>query len=177
MSMKLSDEEIWNWHNILEEQKVSGLSVVKFCKKYKHDYNRFTNLKFRLIYISLSQPQEYERLTKFTRELMASELPISKFCNLHKLNKKVIAEVQTHLNYLDIIERIKLERGDEPTMNFVQIKSTITDPIYQLNPPATEVIEPKNDIEIAITKGVRVSVSPHIDSSKIIRIIELLKDL
>ena len=40
-----------------------------------------------------------------------------------------------------------------------------------------DVIEAQNDIEIAITKGVRVLISPSLDSMKIIKIIELLKDL
>lgn len=44
-------------------------------------------------------------------------------------------------------------------------------------PPEPEVIAPQNDIELIITKGVRVLISPSLDSMKIIKIIELLKDL
>jgi hypothetical protein len=43
--------------------------------------------------------------------------------------------------------------------------------------PEHEVVEKQNDIEIIISKGVKVSISPNIDSMKIIKIIELLKDL
>jgi len=50
------------------------------------------------------------------------------------------------------------------------------EPQQQLAPQA-EVIEPRNDIELSIAQGIKVLVSPNIDSMKIIKIIELLKDL
>lgn len=47
----------------------------------------------------------------------------------------------------------------------------------QIHHPEPEVLSPKNDIELQISKGVRVLISPELDSMKIIKIIELLKDL
>jgi len=45
------------------------------------------------------------------------------------------------------------------------------------SPESPEIIESKNDIEINIAKGVKVSIAPNIEPLKIIKIIELLKDL
>jgi hypothetical protein len=52
------------------------------------------------------------------------------------------------------------------------------EPIREIAPiQHHDVIEAQNDIEITITKGVRVLISPSLESMKIIKIIELLKDL
>lgn len=64
-------------------------------------------------------------------------------------------------------------------MKFVQItreKDSVSE-FSTLKEPQEEFVEKQNDIELIITKGVKVIISPNIDSMKIIKIIELLKDL
>ncbi len=46
-----------------------------------------------------------------------------------------------------------------------------------LGAPHQELLEKRNDIELTITKGIKVTISPNIESEKIIKIIDLLKDL
>ena len=84
--------------------------------------------------------------------------------------------MRTHLRYLEVINRIKLNLDKSPPVNeemtFRQVISS--SPVVI---PEPEVIQAKNDIELTITKGVRVICSPNLDSMKLIKIIELLKDL
>jgi hypothetical protein len=62
-------------------------------------------------------------------------------------------------------------------MNFIQVATLQSNfPAIQDSQPA-EVIEPQNDLEIIIGKGVKVSIAPNIDTMKVVKIIEFLKDL
>ena len=177
MALKLSDDEIWKWYEIIEAQKKSTLSIIKFCANYELDYKKFTNMKYRIVYTSYVRPDEYALSTRLAREFINGSMNLTDFCRINKINRSLICEAQTHIHYLDALERLKLERGEVQPMKFVQINKSISEPNHQAPSSEPEVIEPKNDIEIAITKGVRVIISAQIAVPKIIRIIELLKDL
>src|SRR5207247_396248 len=120
------------------------------------------------------------------------------------LERSLLTAVMTHKGYLEAIERIKKDKEEKPlefhqvpkhkinifvpkseydpepeeptsSTQMVEVKSYTEIPSTRSDPP--EVVEPRNDIELNITKGVKVIVSPNIDSIKIIKIIDLLKDL
>lgn len=83
-----------------------------------------------------------------------------------------------HLNCTEQLSKLKNSQVDSP-MKFVQItreKDSVSE-FSTLKEPQEEFVEKQNDIELIITKGVKVIISPNIDSMKIIKIIELLKDL
>ena len=62
-------------------------------------------------------------------------------------------------------------------MNFVQVATVQSNfPDIQDSQPA-EVIAPQNEVEIIIAQGVKVSIAPNIDTMKVVKIIEFLKDL
>lgn len=171
--IKNSDEEIWTWYQHIEKWKESGLPQKRFAEQEGISYNKLSNMLFRIVYKSRSDPKLYETLVKHGRAYLASGSKFSskyaRECNIRPAN---LGEIITHLNYLDIIERKKAEM--ESQMNFIQVP-TINLPMP--TPQEPEVIEKQNDIELMITKGVRVLISPNIEPMKIIKIIELLKDL
>ena len=175
MNIKRSKEEVWYWHEMMETYQKSGLIQTMFCKENNLEYKVFCNMRFRLIYKRDTEPKLYQKLMSLGREYMALGYAkgAADFAKKHAVNPRHLSEVATHIGYLDMIEEIKSEREPEP-MKFVQVQhqGNLQAPVQE-----AELIEKQNDIEILITKGVKVSISPNIDSMKIIKIIELLKDL
>lgn len=175
---RLSEDEVWYWYNKIEEQKNSGMMLITFCEKYNLNEVKFTNMKHRISYKRDSDPEGYEKLRALTKLWKSSGLRASKFAHEHNINVRYLGQMTTHLNYVAIIEKFKAQQEEKP-MHFIEVKatplSTGESPITQA--PISELIEKQNDIEMIITKGVKVTISPNIDSMKIIKIIELLKDL
>jgi hypothetical protein len=163
--IKKDHDEIWYWHQKIEEFHASGLGVKEYCDKHEVNYQKFSNMKHRIEYKKYSNPQLYKRSVPIARAYMESGISASKFAKDNDINIKLLGELGTHLQYVDIIEERK-----KSAMKFVQVPQAIPK-------QETEILEKQNDIEITITKGVKVSISPNIDSMKIIKIIELLKDL
>jgi len=180
MALKLTDEEIWKWYQIILDQKTSSMSGVQYCKKNGIFYKTFSNTKHRMFSYKHSRPKEYEEYKEWSRLLSEGELQLTDFCRKHKIDRIKLIEMNTHLNYQEILERLKKEKGEmeEPQMSFVQVKAPQSFLTTQ-SPPIQEpeLVEAQNDIEITITKGVKVMISPQVDSTKIIKIIQLLKDL
>lgn len=176
--IKKDHDEIWYWYKKIEEFHESGIPPKEYCTEYEIDYKKFSNMRYRIEYKSRTHPDLYQSLIPLTRKYMKSGIPASKFAKENKVDVRVLSEMVTHLGYTDIIEKLKSEEEVKP-MQFIQV------PPVQPRPPAgyrepmadAEVVEKQNDLEIIISKGVKVSISPNIDSMKIIKIIELLKDL
>ena len=172
MTIKKDPDEIWYWHQKIEEFHESGMGPKDYCDSYEVDYKKFSNMKYRIDYRKFSDTALYEKSLPIARKYLASGAPASKFAKANGIDIKLLGEMCTHLGYIDIIEGRKeaIAAKEEKPMSFVQVpqRMAIQD---------AEVVEKQNDIEIIITKGVKVSISPNIDSMKIIKIIELLKDL
>lgn len=179
--IKTHHDEIWYWYEKVQEFMNSAISQRKYCHEHNVDYKKFPNMYYRIIYKTYSDPKLYESLVPLVRKYMSSETPAHKFAKDHGIHSRILTEMVMHLGYLDIIEKMKSEK-EAAKMKFIQVPpmGSVTVPTMNL-PMITQqehkVVEKQNDIEINITKGVKVSISPNIDSMKIIKIIELLKDL
>lgn len=172
MAIRKDHDEIWYWHQKIEEFHESGMKPINYCDSYEIDYKLFCNMKYRIEYKRFSDAAVYKRNVPITRKYMNSGTLAAKFAKENCIDIRLLHEMATHLRYRDIIEDMKEARAakEEKTMSFIQVpqRMAIQD---------AEIVEKQNDIEIIITKGVKVSISPNIDSMKIIKIIELLKDL
>ncbi len=157
----------------IEEYKSSGMKPKEYCTEYEIDYKKFSNMIYRIDYRRYSHPEEYKKLLPVVKKYMVSGAPASKFAKANDIDIRILSEMVTHLGYTDIIESMKKSKEAQPLL-FIQV------PTMNLPMPTqheAEIVEKQNDIEIIISKGVKVSISPNIDSMKIIKIIELLKDL
>lgn len=170
--IKKDHDEIWYWHQKIEEQRKSGMPQKEYCDEYEVDYKKFCNMRYRIEYKRETHPELYAKSVPIAKKYLKSGIPASKFAKENNIEVRILSELVTHLGYLDIIENIKNEK--ESPMNFIQVPSKESLP---QTAPQCELVEKQNDIELIITKGVKVSISPNIDSMKIIKIIELLKDL
>ncbi len=172
MSLKIDREEAWHWHEVFEHYHSQHLPPKPFCEKYGHEYKKFNNRYHRMIYKSRRHPELYEKLLPITRAYLSSGLLAGQFIKNHDISRKFLSEMQTHLNYVDLIEEMKAEKGIAP-MKFIQV------PAVQPRIPVVEaeVMKKQNDVELIISAGVKVVVAPEVGADKLIRIIELLKDL
>lgn len=104
--------------------------------------------------------------------------------NMKKLgkseSKSIFAEMASNLN-LTLEPEAEVpavtEHPEVEPMHFLQMPSLQGATPRPPMQPEHEVMPKQNDIEITITQGVKVSISPGVDSMKIIKIIELLKEL
>lgn len=174
--IKKDHQEIWEWHQHIEAYQSSGMGQKEYCTEFNVDYKKFCNMRYRIEYKMYTHPQLYVDLIKLGRNYIASGSPGAKFAEKNKMSPRILSEVVTHLGYLDIIEKIRQEKEDKP-MNFIQVptvQGALARPPIE---PEHQVMEKQNDLEIIISKGVKVSIAPNIDTMKIVKIIEFLKDL
>lgn len=173
--IKLSDDDIYFWYEHVEQYRDSPLGVIKYCETQAIDRKKFQNMYYRFLHCSKRNPAQYKLMVSLGRKYLEAPGHSSKFSKEHNVNVKHLQQIVTHLNYIDAVERINKLR-QPPSMEFIRVAQKLIPSTYP-EPPEHEVVEKQNDIEIIITKGVKVSISPTIDSMKIIKIIELLKDL
>lgn len=169
-------DEILYWHKQIIEQINSGESAKKYCEQRGLHHKKFSNMKYRIAYSCKNDKKMYAEYVAHARELRKSGLPIGKFCSLHGVNRYTLGEMIMHLKYKDIIDSYKPQQ-EEPKMNFIQIPSVQG---ALARPPIAveaEVMKKQNDVELIISAGVKVVVAPEVGADKLIRIIELLKDL
>ena len=180
--LKTSNDEIWYFHTHCEKQLASGLGIKNYAVEAGIDYKKFSNFRYRIVYKKYSDPKTYSKYVDLYDKYTKSGATVTAFSKEHGIRKRLLDEMITHKKYLSQIEYISLQSKEaiettntrEPAMNFVQIAAQP----QEVQPPMeAEVLEQRNDIEIIISKGVKVSISPNIESLKIIKIIELLKDL
>lgn len=181
MALRTDDDEIWYWYEVINEYHNQKLPLGKYCKSKNIDLNKFTGRYARVVYISKSKPELYKKLVPITRKFLSSKIKQSEFIKNNDISKVQLSFMVTHLNYLDAIERMKIAKGNKE-MNFIKIPQV--QPLISAIEPnqiqelqVTEVIKKQNDVELVISKGVKVVVSPDVGADKLIRIIELLKDL
>jgi hypothetical protein len=176
VNVKKNKEEVWYWHEKVEEYQLSGMGPKAYCDAYKVEYKKFSNMLFRFVFKKVNNPELYEKYMNLARKFLKSDMNPKDFCKIHDIDQRHLNETCTHIGYLDLIEEIKKEKQSE--MKFIEVPII---PIKAFTPymeqKSQEVLEKQNDLEIIISKGVKVSIAPNIDSMKIIKIIELLKDL
>jgi hypothetical protein len=176
---KQDPKMIFEWHKILEKFNSSGMHAKQFCKENSINYEKFYRMKLRLEHKRYTDPDLYEKLVKLGRSYLTSGIPAGVFSKNHNINILDLSSISTHLRYLDAVQEMK-EKGNTGSMRLIEIpivpftKGGRSEPIEPTEP---EVIKKQNSVELTITKGVKVVVSPEVGADKLLRIIELLKDL
>lgn len=179
-----TDEEVWEFYQIILKQKKSGLNVSQFCKRNNIDYKLFTNYLYRIEFTKYSNPELYKKLMDLVTEYKQVPMERKSFCEKYNIKESQLVSALSHFRCLSIIQRLEKEKGvpEDKPMTFIPLKN---EPLQQIivpemtrtPEPEPEVLEAKNSVELIIDKGVRVIVSPEVPPMKLIKIIELLKDL
>ena len=175
----LDDDEVWYWHKCIEGYLSQPLPQKAYCEQHNINYKTFCNRYYRIVYKSVKHPEEYKRLVPIARKYLASGgKAASQFAKANDIHVNTLSEMVTHLGYKDAIEKLKAER-EGMSMKFIQVPSVQPRPPtgYRGNAIEPEVMKKQNDVELIISAGVKVVVAPEVGADKLIRIIELLKDL
>lgn len=140
----------------------SGMGLSRFCDNNSLLASRLSNTGTHLVYL-----EKIERL-KLTRDMSIEPIFFNKSKTSKKHKKTRIVSVLTP--------------DESKEMTFFNIPNSTHTPSLPSSKKGwafdkQEVVEAKNDIEIVISKGVKVILSPSIESQTIIKIIELLKDI
>lgn len=183
--IKMKEDEIWEWYQCMElkNKKFTHLSRAAFCKNNNIDLKKFNNMYWIIFWKSLKDITYYKTYCDFSIEYInSSERNIEQFSKKNNLKRRDLSDCILHLNYMKIINAFKEKNNPKvknTEMKFIEVQlapmNNRGSSLASSNQP--DLIEKQNDIEIIISKGVKVSISPNIDSMKIIKIIELLKDL
>lgn len=172
MAMKISDDEVWHWHELMIRFSQQDLPQSQFCKANGINYKQFCSKFRRIFYIQKTNPNLYNKLKPLCEAMLAAGGTGAELARKHGLRLKDVSEMCTHLRYWESINRLKKER--ESTMKFIQVPA-VQPRIPVVHEP--EVLKKQNDVELVISAGVKVVVAPEVGADKLIRIIELLKDL
>ncbi len=179
-----SETETFYWYKRIEEFLILGdNNKIKFCKDNHLDAKKFSNLYYRIHHPLTHEESFYNKMTAYAQEWVDSGMSQNEFSKKNGISYSKLAQYTAHIRCWKIIEKLKkqenpqVQQDDNESMNFIKIPITAMKREEPMIPEEPEVFEKQNDIEIIISKGVKVSIAPNIDSMKIIKIIELLKDL
>lgn len=178
-----SDNEFWDLYQKQLEFRNGTLPIGEFCKKYNLNKKKFYTFGYKL-FLDEKKPEKYKEWLNIFKKYDSSVLTQSQFCKQNNYSYPFFMIFISHIHMNERLKILKKEmelesNNPKDELIFVEVAQEgiiIPDVRYQ-NSPAADLIESKNDIEIQISKGVKVSISPNIENMKIIKIIELLKDL
>lgn len=191
--MEIRTNNISKWLEIFHLFENAGLPPIKFCEINNINYKSFSNFKYRVQGPNFNDPEQYDRNIQLAIKWRSSGIPKADFARRHNLNPNKFADIFAHMKvkshyeeYKNKMDEIEINNNrEQDSMEFIKIspgenkQSAIerTSVLPVSKSTETEVLEPRNNIELSITQGVKVIVSPEFPSEKIIKIIELLKDL
>lgn len=169
-------EEVMYWYNEILAQNKSGIRVGQYCESKGIPYKKFSNMKYRIMFSCNGNKKIYNEYVEHARNRHESGLRISEFCKRYNVDHRMLRYMQIHLRLKKIIDNY-LSTQENTKMNFIQVPSRLRD----IDPPSieveSEVMKKQNNVELIISAGVKVVVAPEVGADKLIRIIELLKDL
>ncbi len=169
---KMSDQEIWELYNHIESQKESGMQIISYCNKNNIDAKRFKNVKSLINYPKTNGPEHLKNMYSIHKERKENHLTRDEICIKYSISTSQFNQFNNYIYYKKIIDKYK--EPEKESMNFVKVATTSQTPVFEKEP---ELIEKQNDLEIIISKGIKVTISPNICSSSIIKIIEVLKEI
>lgn len=205
--IEATNDEIKFWYDHLLKNKKQKLKGEVYAHRNNLSPKALVNWKQRFNPWSGKFKLQKDRELELYDLYKATGSPRASFCAKHNLPMHRLTLVGTYLEYKKRLEQIYGENvpslvpdkinieipqeeympEPEPITTFRAFTPipTVCDAVPRppFQPPQTqitqshEVIEAKNDVELSLKKGVKVILSPEIDTSQIIKIIEFLKEL
>jgi hypothetical protein len=177
--LRNAKEEIYEWYLILEDYRESGMNSGQYCRANNLNKTKLTNMIWRIDFKKYTDPLAYQNIVNLALEYIDSGKTRLNFCKEKKIMPERLSEAVTHLKYLDTIEEMKNRqpKTKEDKMQFIPVHNPGPTMEIAEHHQEQEFIEEQNSIELTISKGIKVIVDPKVGSDKLIKIIELLKDL
>lgn len=172
---------IWKWFKIVEEYETHEITMPAFAKKKNIKIDDFRHYRRLINLFTKTNPELQIERKQLYDQYLESGLSVPKFCTEQGANKTILKIAVDHFRAREVIaeaqENPNIVAEWEKSMEFIKapvIKSASFPTSRQTEP---EVIKKQNDVELIISKGVKVVVAPEVGADKLVRIIELLKDL
>lgn len=188
-----------------KENEKNRISIKKFAINKKYDEQTIKNFILIYRYKYFSDKESYEKLYKISKEYLEiknNKMIISKrkfiLENYPEVKETWLSDFLRHTECIQTIEKLKKENNCESQEFYEKNKSFFSKHIDKISSKKIanqsisflkiptidttesnkiEILTQKNTIEINIKKGIIVSIEPHIDSSIIFKIINLLKEI
>ncbi len=166
MGIRLNREMVWIYYNHVKEQQASRINPKEYCKANGIKLKNFTAYKYYFNYGNKFELDEYHRQMTIGRDYLNSGMTAKWYSSNHNIDINVLRLISRHLQYNDVVTaKLKEEEEQPKPMKFLQVPAAAP----RIIPVQPELIEKQNDLEIIISKGVKVIISPNIDSMKIIK--------
>jgi hypothetical protein len=183
--IEATDDEIKFWYDHYVNQIKTKKSKVTYCFQHNLDVKKFNNWGLRFNpWISKFKDHKSRELELYDL-YKSTNAPRKYFCTKHNIAMHRLTLVGTYHEYLNRLKIILAESKNQVTIPEITFKPYI--PSENHNIPSineikimaneTEIVPKSNDIELTITKGVKVILLPEFPSEKIIKVIEFLKEL
>lgn len=192
-----TEEDKYEFYKHVLNYNDSGLTKAEYCKKHGLSLTTFTNRKWTIENCRFSKPDLYVKRSKIAREYLASKMPLKKFCQEYGHERSKLSSFLTHLQYMSICKDMALKCGDnvdifddlgqpargvlkkeepEEDMHFIAIQPTKSLQMQCVGQREVEPVRPKSELKL-ISNGIKVTFSPDVPSTKVLKFIELLQEL
>jgi hypothetical protein len=121
IKMKLSDEEVFEWFEHLESQKISNKSAVLYARNNNLLIVDFRNYSIRINWLKYTQPEvfyPYMHYATVYDGLPKNERSVIGFIDKYNLDYNHFSQACTHLQYDKAIKREAIKRGIELPVTF-----------------------------------------------------------
>lgn len=165
--------------------KDSDLSLKSYCKKQGANFGSVKRIGcilslWRVRANGERKPIFYEYKNHVLDFESQEILNLCGYCKVHNLVIGYFKRTKNFLHYTSVIEKYELGQGNLQTMKFIEVSpKKLENPVAEFVPPSlpAEVIKNPNQLEIILGDGIKVQIAGNVESSRIIKIIELLKEL
>lgn len=192
MSNRRSDDELIRLYYLSKEVEESGYMISRHEKIEAKDQTLIRQFNYRYYFLSKKSPAKHKYLIDLANRFIQLKADNPKLLQKTFLKQyapdtifSLFQSTLIHISYkLYVDNLIKnttfVTRKSEPMpsdketqLSFIPVIPSLTnDPIIK-----EEIVPEKNSIEIIIKKGVKVILEPNVDTSVIIKIIDLLKEV
>lgn len=176
MTTRTSDEDVMYWYKMVMQFKKEKTKPFLFCKKYSLDKLVFDRRRRNVLYEETIGSKLYNEELSHYNEQQKSGLAQKAYCAKFNKARYYLHEISAHMSFMERVNLLLNEDNVDEPMSFIKAPAVI--PVQQTQPiPQQELIAKKNSIEISISEGIRVLVDEGVCSTKILKIIDLLRDI
>lgn len=190
---KKTDEELLQWHDILEDFYTSKMTRQEFCNKNGLLYSEFNMYHSRIFYKSLCNPLAHASLIKHVKSSKFKSMRKREYAATHDIDRSNLTEI---LRYLDVQKIIQKHRPNSVLTSMVSSiglngipetrKLEINEDAYPAVIPekkglevicGTPIMAPKPSLEIISSSGLKISIPGGTNAGDIAKIITCLNEM
>ncbi|SRR5258707_13827862 len=170
----LDKKDIIKWNEILTDWQKSTLTKNDYCKQNKLNIVKFKR-RYSWILEMKDNPGLIEKYLPYIEEHERSGLNIKKFTKLKGISEYNFTNVKNHIQCMEF-----LKEESNNKMSFIQVpafSASALKPVDQVQEIKSIIEINKPPIEISFNHDIKVTLPNNIHTEKLVKIIELLKDL